>query len=118
MVSGGGSRPLLCGALVLATVAGGVAPARAYPTDPSSQDLTRIRRLRWQEDVNQKKRRGRVLPPGALQPLSAIKLRLLDAASLDIPADAPRDPVLQAGLDSIVARRKWRRYNVALLDIT
>ena len=94
------------------------APIAAYPTDPAAQEQTRIRRLRWQQDINEGKRRGRALPPGALWPMSAIRLRMRDNPGFDVASDAPRDAALQAGLEAIVARRKWRRYNLALLDIS
>lgn len=92
--------------------------ARAYPTDPSAQEFTKIRRLKWQQDINEGNRRGRRIPEGAQWPMERIGLRMLDNASFDITAESAKDAQLQAGLEALLRKYRFRRYYVALLDIT
>lgn len=112
-------------ALAAATL-GGVPVARPVPAVPSpgaypldSWTYTGIRRLEAYRLMQEGKMAGNVrLPPGAMLPASAIRLRLAGINdSFDIGPDTPRDPVLQAGLERILANRN-SSYRVALLDIT
>ncbi len=104
--------PLMCALMMVPGLAG------AYPTDPAAQELTKIRRLKWQQDVNEGERRGRRIPEGAQWPMSAIELRMLGNRDFDLTAETPKDPLLQKGLEAILKKWRWRRYNVAILDIS
>jgi hypothetical protein len=90
----------------------------AYPFDPQAQELTGIRRLQWQWDVEHHQKRGRRLPPGAQLPLDKISLRMLEAQSFDITSDTPKDPQLQKGLEKALRQWRFKHYHIALLDIT
>lgn len=90
---------------------------RGYPLD--GYERTGIRRLRAYTLMQEGAIRGNIrLQPGARLPASAIRLRLAGVNdTLDVPADMPTDPELQAGIERIVGRRH-PSYRVALLDIT
>ncbi|MEZ4270945.1 MAG: hypothetical protein R3C68_05785 [Myxococcota bacterium] len=93
--------------------------AQAYPTDTVSQERTKIRRLRWQQDINEGSYRGRKIPPGAQWSTDRVKLRMLDQGQdFDLTLETPKDPQLQAGLEAIMQKWRFKRYNIALLDIT
>lgn len=94
------------------------APLSAYPTDPAAQEYTKIRRLKWQQDINERTRRGTRIPEGAQWPMNRIKLRMLDNPSFDVGADTVKDQTLQKGLKALLRKYGFRRYNVAILDIT
>jgi hypothetical protein len=91
--------------------------AAGYPLDGAAK--TRIRRLTGYRLVHEGKIKSHIkLPPGALLTSSDIVLRLQHAApDFDIGPATPRDPQLQAGLESIFAGRD-PSYNIALLDIS
>jgi hypothetical protein len=89
--------------------------ASAYPLDAGKR--TGIRRLAGYQLAQQGKVRAPRIPPGGQWPESSIQLRLLAHKSLDIDANTPKDPVLQKGLEAIVAGRN-DSYGIALLDIT
>ncbi len=101
----------LAGALVLLAPA---AHVDSYPLDGGER--TGIRRLagylKAQETAGSVK-----LPPGALLPSSAVRLSLADSNRTWDIATAPKDPVLQAALDSIF-RSRDPSYAVAVVDIT
>jgi hypothetical protein len=93
-------------------------PARAYPTDEYAR--TGIRRLQWQYEVDQgiRKSRGK-LPPGATWTHDKIQLRLLKVGNdFELKPDTAKDPALQKGLEEILQRNAFRKYNVAILDLT
>lgn len=91
--------------------------ALAYPTDEGPR--TGIRRLVWQDDVDNERRKGRKTPPGAHLDGKYVKLRMTQAGrGFELNAATPKDPALQAGLEEILKRQKWRDYHIALLDIT
>ncbi|MEO1482196.1 MAG: hypothetical protein AAFU77_08810 [Myxococcota bacterium] len=92
--------------------------AVAYPTDPAEQERTQIRRLRWQQDINEGNRRGRKVPAGAQWNTDRIELKLTEHGDFELTGDTPTDPELQEELEGILKRSRFRRYNVALLDIT
>jgi hypothetical protein len=87
----------------------------AYPLDGFQR--TGIRRLQGYALAQQGKVRGPKVPPGGLWPESRMQLRLLGHQSLDIDGNTPKDPMLQKGLEAIVAGRS-ESYGLALLDIT
>lgn len=93
------------------------APRSAYPLDGWS--YTGIRRLEAYRLMQEGQMAGNVrLPPGAMLPSSAIRLRLAGVNdSFDVGPDTPRDPLLQAGLERILANRH-PSYRAALLDIS
>ena len=90
----------------------------AYPTDKAAQDYSKIRRLVWQQHVNDGLRRGRTLPNGAHWPMRHIQLRMLQNKKFDVTADTPKDAFLQEGLEKIMKKWSFRRYAIALLDIS
>lgn len=91
----------------------------AYPTDEESYKRTHIRRLFWQQQVNEGKRRGRKMPEGARWPTKDITLKMLEAGNdFALTKETAKDPVLQKGLEAILKKMLWKNYNVALLDIT
>ncbi|MEO0459327.1 MAG: hypothetical protein AAF219_00700 [Myxococcota bacterium] len=92
--------------------------ALAYPTDDSEQERTGIRRLKWQHDVNAGERRGRKVPPGAQWESSRIQLKMTDNSDFALTTETVPDPELQKELEALLKRGRWRRYNVAILDIT
>ena len=93
--------------------------ADAYPTDATAQEHTKFRRLKWQADVDEGKRRGRKTPQGARWPMARIKLRMTGAGNdFQLDAETPKDPELQEALEAILKKWRWRAYNVAILDIT
>jgi len=88
-----------------------------YPLD--GYEYTGIRRLRAYAMIRDGQMPGNVpIPPGGRLGRSEIRLRLGDAgADLDIGADTPLDPQLQAGIQRIIADRD-PSYRIAVLDIT
>lgn len=88
----------------------------AYPTDQFER--TQIRRLKWQHDVDSGARHGRKLPAGATWTSERITLKMLSASDYRLTAETPKDARLQAGLEAILKKPDFRRYNVALLDIS
>lgn len=108
-------RAVVCVALACSSLG---APVYAYPTDPEAQKLTEIRRLKWQQDINEGKVRGRRIPEGAQWPLSAVKLRMLQNPNFDVTPETPTYDPLQKGLEELVDRWRFRRYSIAILDIT
>ncbi len=90
---------------------------RGYPLD--GYERTGIRRLRAYALMQEGAIPGNIrLQPGARLPSAAIRLRLAGVNDrLDVPADMPTDPELQAGIERIVGRRH-SSYRVAILDIT
>lgn len=90
----------------------------AYPTDPVEQERTGIRRLKWQYDVDRGTRRGRRVPPGAQWPSEKIALAMSGATDYALSSLTEKDPELQAQLEAILRRGRYRNYRVALLDIT
>nr|MCU0247862.1 hypothetical protein [Bryobacter sp.] len=93
----------------------GAAVAAAYPLDAGKR--TGIRRLNGYRLAQEGKVKGPKVPPGGLWPEAKISLRLLKHRSLDLSEATPKDPVLQKGLEAIVAGRS-ESYGLALLDIT
>lgn len=87
----------------------------AYPLD--SDKRTGIRRLLGYRLAQQGKVRGPKIPPGGTWAASRIQLKLLQHKSLDVSANTKKDPVLQKGLEAIVAGRS-DSYGLALLDVT
>jgi len=104
----------LVGAVLLVPAAAWVG---AYPLD--GYERTGIRRLRAYRMMQEGTMSGNVrLKPGARLPTSAIKLRLEGVNdTLDIPANRPVDPQLQAGIERIINPRS-PSYRIAVLDIT
>ncbi|MEO0814466.1 MAG: hypothetical protein AAFY60_16520, partial [Myxococcota bacterium] len=90
----------------------------AYPTDKSAQDRTQIRRLKWQENVNRGEARGRKVPAGGQWTSDRVKLRLSGNQDFDLNTETEKDPELQAALEGILKRSRFRRYNIAVLDIS
>ncbi len=115
MMASRGTRWLACALLGLVAV--GAAPSGPYPLD--GYEHTGIRRLEAFRLMRAGQIRGSLrLPPGALLPSEAIRLRMAGFdETFDILPDTPKDPELQAALLSIVAARDTS-YRVALLDIT
>jgi hypothetical protein len=109
-------RVCAAGVVVLASSSVGL----AYPTDEGSYQDTKIRRLVWQREVDEGKRRGyRKMPEGARWPAERIQLKMLERGrDYQLSAETAKDPELQAGLEAILKKWRWRRYNVGLLDIT
>jgi hypothetical protein len=99
----------LIAALLLAGLAAG------YPLDGGKR--TGIRRLAGYQLAQEGKVRGPKIPPGGLWPESRVRLHLTGHKALDVDANTPKDPVLQKGLEAIVAGRS-ESYGLALLDIT
>lgn len=95
----------------------GAARWAPYPLDGDGE--TGIRRLTAYRLIHQGRMPGSLrLPPGALLPSSAIRLRLEDGdPAFDLGPHTPKDPELQAALERIVGARD-PSYRVALLDIT
>jgi len=106
-------RLALLGTLVLlgALAAG---PAGTYPLDGA--EPTGIRRLQGYRNA-QEAAKGPKLSPGALLPTAATRLHLAEAAPAWDLAGVPKDPSLQAALESIFAQRD-PSYAVAVVDIT
>ncbi|MFW6198748.1 MAG: hypothetical protein ACOC5E_02885, partial [Acidobacteriota bacterium] len=101
--------------LLVAALAGLAGTAGSYPLD--GYERTGIRRL-WAYSPERGDTPNRPsLPPGALLPLSRIRLHLTDMRDWDLDASTPRDPELQAGLDAVFADRD-PNYSIALLDIS
>ncbi|MEL6341437.1 MAG: hypothetical protein AAFQ65_16160 [Myxococcota bacterium] len=92
--------------------------AFAYPTDQVEQERTGIRRLKWQHDVDAGERRGRKVPPGAQWDSSRIQLKMTDNSDFALTPETAPDTELQKELEALLKRGRWRRYNVAILDIT
>jgi hypothetical protein len=91
--------------------------ARAYPLD--QYERTGIKRLKFQLDTVQGKHKGTRLAPGAQWPAADFKLRLREQGrDFELTASTPKDAALQAALEKVLKQWSWRRYNVALLDIT
>ena len=92
---------------------------QAYPTDDVSLERTKIRRLKRQMDINAKLRRGRRMPPGGQWSTEQIKLRLTGVGhTFDLSPESPKDPELQSGLEAILKKHRFKKYNVAVLDIS
>jgi len=93
------------------------AVAMAYPTD--GYEKTGIRRLEWQWEADHGVHHGRKDLPGAQWPSDRILLNMLkEGHDFQLTTDTPKDPELQKGLEDILKRYAFRRYNVAILDIT
>lgn len=91
--------------------------ARSYPTD--EYERTGIRRLKVQNDINLGLRRGTKLVSGAKWPSKNIKLRMLTLGhEFELSKSTPKDVVLQSALEQVLKKWSWRKYNVALIDIT
>lgn len=91
--------------------------AAAYPTDAGER--TGIRRLDWQRNIDAKRLKGRATAPGARWGSDRIALAMTGPGrDFDLTARTPKDPALQAGLEAILRRASWSRYNVAILDIS
>ncbi|HSG09508.1 MAG TPA: hypothetical protein VLA36_14200 [Longimicrobiales bacterium] len=105
---------LLSGAVLLVPAAAWVG---AYPLD--GYERTGIRRLKAYRMMQEGTMPGNVrLKPGARLPTTAVKLRLKGVNdTLDIPANRPVDPQLQAGIERIINARS-SSYRIAVLDIT
>jgi len=89
----------------------------AYPTD--EYERTKIRRLQWQYEIDNEGRRGRKMVPGGRWSGKDIELRMLnEGRDYELTSDTPKDAYLQDGLEKILKKWAWRRYNVAILDIT
>lgn len=88
---------------------------RAYPL--SGFDHTGIRRLWAYDPARRATLGGPSLPPGALMPLQAVELQMLENRDYDVTAETPKDPELQAGLEDIF-RGRDPGYSIAVLDIT
>ncbi len=86
-----------------------------YPLDSGKR--TGIRRLEGYRLAQAGQVKGPKIVPGGQWPESRISLRLLGHKDLDVTARTPKDPVLQKGLEAIVAGRS-DSYGLALLDIT
>jgi hypothetical protein len=98
-------------ALVVASV------ALAHPID--DYDRTGIRRLKFQHDAVKGLHKGTKLQPGAKWPAAMIKLRMRDQGrDYRLTPSTVKDPALQAALEKVLKTWSWRRYNVAILDIT
>ncbi len=104
----------LAGTLVLLALLGSTGPADSYPLDGGER--TGIRRLAGYLQSQETPGAAKLLP-GALLPTSAIRLSLAEANRTWDVAGAPKDPVLQAALDSIF-RTRDPSYAVAVVDIT
>lgn len=89
----------------------------AYPLD--GYEHTGIRRLRAYRMILEGSMPGSLtLQPGARLPMSAVRLRLRGVNdTVDIPANRPRHPELQAGIERIL-RGRDPSYRLAILDIT
>ena len=105
---------MLAGALLFVPAAAWVG---AYPLD--GYERTGIRRLKAYRMMQEGTMPGNVrLKPGARLPWNAIKLRLKGVNdTLDISANRPVDPQLQAGIERIIGARS-ASYRIAVLDIT
>jgi hypothetical protein len=86
-----------------------------YPLDGDKR--TGIRRLTGYALSQQGRLKGPKVPPGGRWEEARIALRLLEHKALDLGDDTPKDPVLQKGLEAIVAGRS-ESYGLAVLDIT
>ncbi|MBI5511761.1 MAG: hypothetical protein HY903_23645 [Deltaproteobacteria bacterium] len=93
-------------------------PVAAYPTDEYAR--TGIRRLQWQFEIDTGVRKSsRKLAPGARLTHDQIQLRMTAAGrDFELTEETPKDPALQKGLEEILKRNLFKRYNVAVLDIT
>lgn len=101
---------------LLGCLAVGSAAALSYPLD--GYESTGIRRLRAFQKILAGEWPGSLrLPHGATLRTADIRLRLTGHPGLEVDADTPRDPELQAGLEAIFSGRD-PSYRVALLDIT
>lgn len=91
--------------------------AFSYPTDAGKR--TEIRRLDWQRDIDAGRRKGSKNAPGGRLSSEQIVLRMTaKGADFDLTPMTPKDQTLQAGLEQILERAAWSRYNVAILDIS
>ena len=105
--------PLLISSILVATPFA----ARAYPVDDYKR--TGISRLRWQYGIEYEGKHGRKMVPGGRWTADMIQLRMLEKGrDFEITPETPKDPALQADLEEILRKWSWRRYNVAILDIT
>ncbi len=84
----------------------------AYPLDAYKD--TGIRRIEAARLTQLGKIPGRKQPPGALLPLQAVDLRLLDYPDFKLP---PPDPGFSAKISRLLGRQK-SRYGIAILDIS
>lgn len=91
--------------------------ARAYPID--EYERTGIRRLKIQRDAVLGLRKGTRLVPGAKWPAANIQLRMRERGrDFELTPSTPKDPALQSALEKVLKQWSWRRYNVAIVDIT
>jgi hypothetical protein len=91
--------------------------ASAYPTDAGAR--TGIRRLDWQRKKDEAAKPPRGLPSGARWGSDRVRLRLTGQGhDLDLPAGAPKDEALQAGLQAILSRNACKDYRVAIFDLS
>lgn len=89
----------------------------AYPTD--EYDRTGIRRLKYQQDSDQGIHSGTKLVPGAKWPSSFIKLRMREQGrDYELTKTTVKDSALQKALEKVLKEWSWRKYNVAILDIS
>lgn len=103
-------------AILAVVAASSASTANAYPLD--EYERTGLRRLFYQQKVDFEGKRGAKNRPGAKWFSDRIKLRMLDNKQFELTAETPKDPDLQAALEGILKREKWKRYNIAILDIT
>lgn len=96
-------------ALILALAGNGW----GYPLDGTAR--SGVRRLEGYRNAHTGG--GSKLPPGALWPTDAIRLHLASSNPAWDPDETPKDPVLQAALDSIFAKRD-PSYAVAVIDFS
>jgi hypothetical protein len=93
--------------------------AYAYPIDEGER--TGIRRLKWHYNVEFNGARGRKLDPGGMWPGEQIQLKMMGskkARDFDLTPETQKDPQLQNALEKILKKWAWRRYHIAILDIT
>lgn len=102
-------------AVFLLIAIAGLVLLQGFPLDGGKR--TGIRRLNGYRLAQEGKVKGPKVPPGGQWPESRILLHLTRHKTMDIGADTPKDPVLQQGLESIVAGRS-QSYGIALLDVT
>ncbi len=105
---------VLLGAALVLPVVFAAPPAGSYPLD--GVERTGIRRLTGYSNAHGAPG-GAKLPAGALLGTEDVHLQLADAGSGWDLAGVPRDPALQAALDSIFTARD-PSYAVAVVDIT
>lgn len=89
--------------------------AATYPL--SGYEHTGIRRLWAYDAIEREELPGRKLPAGAMMPLDAVRLRLLEHTDFDIDDATPRDAELQEGVERLLAGREGDT-SIALLDLT